>query len=169
MKKLLVIVAIMALTAGLFGMNCKPGRKGMPKHHGGYNKKGHHGMMFKAFKELNLTEKQLEKVEDLKIAHKKSMIDLEASLKKVKLEKRMAMKDMDFSEAKKAVKKMYNAKEEIALKRLELHQKLYNVLTDAQKKELKEMKLKKDCGEGFKNDHPKGMMKGFGNKGKHCN
>ncbi len=147
MKSITMIIAIMliATTAmAIGGVEVGSGCAEMERGHGHHNfQRGmgeRHGEGFGfALKELNLSEDQQNKIDDLNIKHKKEMIDLRADLKKMELEKHEAMKDADFSKAKSLTGNIFDKKAEIAKKRISLHEDIYKILTPEQREAAKKL------------------------------
>ena len=65
--------------------------------------------------ELELTDKQIEKMEAMRLAHKKEMIGTHADIDIIKVDKRSAMKNHDFDKTKKITAKLYDLKKAQAL------------------------------------------------------
>lgn len=76
----------------------------MRKMHHNPGQRGGFGPMM--FEELDLSKEQIEKIEQIKIKHRKMNIDLDAEKEKLQIDKHQAMQDMNFSEAKNIVKKI---------------------------------------------------------------
>jgi Spy/CpxP family protein refolding chaperone len=158
MKKIIVtlvlIVGILATLSAYDGMRQQQGKdidncqKNMNKQHGKMqnNMSKQHGIekgFYMLMEELELTENQEEQIEELKIAQKKSMIQLEAEIDLLKVDKHTAMKNHDFKELKKLTGKMFDLKKNIALKQVEFREAIWNVLTAEQQAKADEMKKEK--------------------------
>ena len=100
-------------------------------HHDGYQ------MMCE---ELDLTDEQKEQMEDLRINNKKEMITVKASLELLEIDKRSAMRDKDFKQAKAVTNKIFEKKQDVAISRIEQHEQRWNILTPEQKEKAEEMR-----------------------------
>ncbi|MCK5050134.1 MAG: Spy/CpxP family protein refolding chaperone [Candidatus Cloacimonetes bacterium] len=90
--------------------------------------------------ELDLTDEQQEQMEDLRIKNKKEMITAKANLELLEIDKRSAMKDKDFKQAKAVTKKIFEKKQDIAISRIEQHEQRWSILTPEQKEKAEELK-----------------------------
>ena len=89
--------------------------------------------------ELELTDKQIEKMEAMRLAHQKEMIGTHADIDIIKVDKRSAMRNHDFDKTKKITAKMYDLKKAQALKKIEHHEMMWNLLTPEQQEKAKEL------------------------------
>lgn len=89
--------------------------------------------------ELDLTDEQKEQMEDFRINGRKDMIVAEADLKLLEIDKRSALKNKDFKQAKVVTKKIFEKKQDIAISRIEQHEQRWNILTPEQKEKAEEM------------------------------
>jgi Spy/CpxP family protein refolding chaperone len=112
----------------MFKDGCNPGM--MQEMHDGYQ------MMCE---ELDLSGDQKEQMENLRINGKKERIVAEADLKLLGIDKMGALKDKDFEQAKAITKEIFKLKQQGAIKRIEQHEKRWNILTSEQKKKAKEL------------------------------
>lgn len=101
--------------------------------------KGMHDGYQMMCEELDLTDKQKEQMEDLRIKNKKEMITAKANLELLEIDKRSAMKDKDFKQAKAVTKKIFKLKQEGAIKRIEQQEQRWNILTPEQKEKAEEL------------------------------
>jgi len=181
MKKLLTILTLTtALTIGLMAQETtqpkqdfKPGfgpafnagncHGGM----GGWNKMNREGkdkfnrdgigrehFGFRMMEELGLTSDQKEKIHQIRMKYEKNEIEQEAELKKLRIDKREAMRNMKYDDAKKVVKQMGEVKTKLQTSQIDEMSEITKVLNKEQQEKFKE----------FHNDHP-----GFGNKWKKMN
>ena len=135
MKRFLVVLMVMGLSTAVLGFG--------GKKHGRMNgKKGCFDKIEK-FEELKLTTEQKEKIEDLRLEFKKEMVDIDAKLERLRIEKREASKDNKFSEIKDLNEKLSEIRVEKMNRGVDLKEKIYTQLTDEQKKTMKELKLNK--------------------------
>ncbi len=165
MKKSYIIVITLLVFAGLLtafekGMgqdqeDCNGMMQGRfeQKHDG-------NGMLMHMTEELELTESQVENLQEIHLAHKKSMIQKHSEIKILQLDKDVAMKNKDFAEAKKITKNIFEIKQEMALEKLDLLEDQWNLLTDEQKLKAEEMDLGKKHSQP-KMHEGKGMRKGM--------
>ncbi len=149
MKRLVIVmVLIVGVIASMaaFERDCDGMEKGKMQHDkqiGCNDKKmkdkggDHFGMMLK---ELDLTEVQQEKIAGFMSAHKKEMIQLKADIDVKLVDKRTMMKDHDFAKIKKITSQIFDLKESIALKKIENHESIWNILTPEQQEKADEMK-----------------------------
>ena len=158
MKKLLFVVIGVIAVIGLLTAFDGDGRRFDDGEHYGMRgkmfKNGEHNGMMQGmhnngyrmmYEELNLTNKQKEQMNDLRIEEKKGMIVIEADLKLLEIDKRSAMKDKDFKIAENKTKEIFKIKEQAAIKRIEHQEQRWNILTPEQKKKAEELML----------DHPR--------------
>ena len=105
---------------------------------------------------LDLSDAQKKKIEDTQIKHQKAMIQLEADIDILKLDKQAAMMENDFAKMKKVAGNIYDLKKTAALKRIEQQEAVWNVLANEQKTKAAELRKEKpkmkqqqmmDCGE----------------------
>ena len=89
--------------------------------------------------ELDLTDEQKEQMEDLHINSRKEMIVTGADLKILEIDKRSAMKDKDFKQAKAVTKEIFKLKQQGAIKRIEQQEQRWNILTPEQKEKAEEL------------------------------
>jgi len=153
MKKLVFVVIGIIAVIGLlsaFDGDCRGTKDG--EHHpmrdkmlkdGDHHSKMqgmHHDGYLMMCEELDLTNEQKEQMEDLRIKNKKEMITVKASLELLEIDKRSAMKDKDFKQAKAVTKKIFEKKQDVAISRIEEHKQRWNILTPEQKEKAEEMR-----------------------------
>jgi len=90
--------------------------------------------------ELELTDSQKEQMEELRITSKKEMITAESEIKLLEIDKKSALKDKNFKQAKKIVGDIFEIKQEMAENRIEQHEQRWNILTPEQKEKAEELK-----------------------------
>lgn len=152
MKKLVFVVIGVIAVIGLltaFDGDCRGHNDG--EHHqmrdkmskgGDHSKKmqvKHDGFQMMC-EELELTDTQKEQMEELRISSKKGMIVAESDLKLLEIDKRSAMKDKNFKQAKKIVGDIFEIKQEMAENRIEQHEERWNILTPEQREKAEELK-----------------------------
>jgi Spy/CpxP family protein refolding chaperone len=144
MKKITItIVMVFALMAILTAFE---------KHHGemeNFEGKMHPGeehMMREGFggfdrihEELDLTDKQIETMEEMRLAHQKEMIGMHAEIEIMKVDKHFAMKNHDFAKNKKITAKMFDLKKSQAIKEIGHHETMWNLLTPEQQEKADEL------------------------------
>ena len=142
---LVLIVGVIASMA-VFERDCDGTEQGkmqhdkqMKFHEKGMMKKDgdHFGMMLK---ELDLTDAQQDKISGFMSAHKKEMIELKADIDIKLVDKHDAMKDHNFSKLKKITADVFEIKETMAIKKIEHHESIWNILTTEQQEKAEEMK-----------------------------
>ena len=86
---------------------------------------------------LNLTDEQMDKIEALKLSHRKEMIDLRASLEKKEVELAELKNTLNFSRDAymNKINEIIAAKDKIEIARANHQMDVYQLLTDQQKKE----------------------------------
>jgi hypothetical protein len=94
----------------------------------------------KMCEELELTDKQIEQLEDLKINGKKDMIVASADLKLLEIDKKTAMKEKDFKQAKAVTEEIFKIKEQMAINKIEHQEKKWNILTLEQQEKAEELR-----------------------------
>jgi LTXXQ motif family protein len=145
MKKSYVIIIAILLLAGLLtafehGMEkCPEGKLGITEK---FEKKQGDGMMMMA-EELELTSTQVETIHELQMENKKFMIRAKADIDILMLDKKAALKDKDFVEAKKITERIFQKKQQMALKRIDIQEDRWNILTEEQKLKAEELKMEK--------------------------
>ena len=151
MKKLVfVVIGVIAVIGLLTAFDGEGRRFNEGEHHpmrGRMFKDGGHPRMMKGMhdgyqmmcEELNLTDKQKEKMEDLRISNKKEIITERANLELLDIDKRSAMKDKNFKQAKSVSREISKLKEQIAIKRIEQQEQRWNILTPEQQEKAEEL------------------------------
>ncbi len=152
MKKLVFVVIGVIAVIGLLTAFDGEGRK--------FNEGEHHPMRDKMFKdgghpgmmkgmhdgyqmmceELDLTDKQKEQMEDLHIKNRKKMITAKANLELLEIDKRSAMRNKDFKQAKAVTKEISKMKQNIAISRIDQQEERWNILTPEQQEKAEELK-----------------------------
>lgn len=92
--------------------------------------------------DLNLSPQQQTKIDALKSAHKKNLIDKRAQLKKLNIDKRDAMQKENFSQAKKINEQIGKIKTEISNMKIDHLESIYKELNAEQREQLKNQKRK---------------------------
>lgn len=93
-------------------------------------------------KELNITDEQLQKIDDLVVTYEKKIIDLRSELSKHRLEMRQLFQnqdEVDLNQLQKALEVASQLKNEMVLQRFQLRQEINSVLTEEQRAALKDM------------------------------
>lgn len=146
MKKIIILLSVTilivtALSAHEIGM-------GMKEHNGnhqmgrGMNHQGNHeGIMME---ELDLTEDQQNQLQELRTEHQKEMIRLRSEIETLKIDKRNAMQNNNYSAAKKVVKQISAVQEELKLERINQKEAIWNLLTPEQREKLEELRKDHD-------------------------
>ncbi|MCF7792891.1 MAG: Spy/CpxP family protein refolding chaperone [Candidatus Cloacimonetes bacterium] len=141
---LVLVVGIAAALAAFDGMGERNGWQGRKNQKMMNQEMQHHGMgnpMGMLCENLDLTDAQKDKIDELKIAHDKKMIQLHADEKILQVDKKTAMMDQDFAKVKKLTDKIYDRKKDIALAKIDHHEDVWNELTPEQQEEAKEMRM----------------------------
>ncbi|MCK4653649.1 MAG: Spy/CpxP family protein refolding chaperone [Candidatus Cloacimonetes bacterium] len=144
MKKITItIVMVFALMAILtaFEKPCEEMEKFEGKMHPGREHMMREG--FSGFdrihEELDLTEKQIEKMEEMRIVHQKEMIGMHAEIDIMRIDKRSAMKKHDFDKTKKITARIFEVKKSQVIKKIEHHETMWNLLTPEQQEKAEEL------------------------------
>ena len=151
MKKLaitLVMIVGIVVVMSAFEQDCDEMGRGRMQYDKGM---GHHdrNMMHKdgdhfemMCENLDLDDAQQDKIEKFRSAHRKEMIELKADIEIKLVDKRDAMKDQDFAKIKKITSEIFKLKETIALKNIDQHEKIWNILTTKQQEKAGELRRK---------------------------
>lgn len=123
MRLLLIPLIVFAFSLG--AVNAQPFREDGKHRHN------------KMLEKLDLSTEQKDKIQTLRIAHQKEIIDLKADLEKAKLALRELREKKNFSRTDYlgAVEKINNAENKISLSRANHRMDVYDLLTDKQKEE----------------------------------
>jgi len=125
------------------GHNMKQGPEG----------KGQHiGFPFWMAEELGLTDDQIEKIDDYQDDARKVAIDLKADINKLQIDKKNALEDENYKEARKIVDQIFLKKATLAKEIITVKEKIDSVLTQDQKDMLKALRKMKPQGHHAK--HP---------------
>lgn len=129
MKKSLLIFFMIILAASAYGRKGERAQNRM--------KSPEKILMFAD--ELNLSEEQVQSIEDIIYHSKKEAISLEADIKEIKLDMQRLMKnrESDFSLLEAKVKEKFRVKEKLALIKLKTKFAIRKVLTPEQEKSLR--------------------------------
>ena len=146
MKKItLTIVVVLALASILYGFehNFKDcDKKGtMPEHH--QRIEDNPGFLEKLCEELELTDYQIEQMEQMQINQKKRMIQIKSEIEILKIDKWDALKNHNFTQVKEIIKVIADKKLEIALTTIDNMERRWDLLSDEQKAEAEELKKDK--------------------------
>lgn len=154
MKKISVILLAMVLITAILGAeecgerkNMKMGERHPQMMQEENNKEGNHWEM--AIDELEMTDSQLETLSQLKSDHLKNIIRIKSEIEILNIDKRNALRDHDFDEAKTIIKKLSVKREEMSLNKLQHSESKWELMTDEQKEKLETMRR----------NHPKMKMK----------
>jgi Spy/CpxP family protein refolding chaperone len=151
---LVLVVGIVAVLSAWDGMRQNKGNQqhdcqGLMQEQCGMHQGMSHGMhqgMGEGFGfmlgELELTDAQMEEIENLQMQHHKDMIQFKAEIDIMQVDKQAAMRDHDFGKVKKLTGKIFDLKKNQAVKQVEHQEAVWNVLTPEQ--QAKADQLKKD-------------------------
>jgi Spy/CpxP family protein refolding chaperone len=145
MKKILITLTLVALVTTAYawgGRGMNDGQKKWNDSEHTYHKMQNNDMET-CWEDLDLTDKQLQKLEDYRTEQRKEMIQLRTDIQLLNIDKRAALENRDFKAAKKLVSDIYDKKEEKAVKRIENHEKMWNLLTPEQQEKAKDLMLEK--------------------------
>lgn len=88
---------------------------------------------------LELTDSQKEQIRAFRHAHELTMIDLRAEAAKLQLQKHDQMGKNEYRNAKRTTDQIYNKRAEIEKQRIDLFEKIHQVLTEEQREQMKKM------------------------------
>ena len=131
--KLFVLAAIMTalfITGSLFSQEYQ-----------GRNRNDEVGKRDRIKEKLNLTEEQIDKIEDLKLSHRKEIIDLRAEVEKKEVELEELKSNHNFSREAYLSKtnEIISAKNKLEIARANHQMDVYQLLDENQKKEWNKM------------------------------
>ena len=93
------------------------------------------GMMYRRiFAQLDLSENQMDKLDKIKSKYQEQQIDLQAKMKKLRLQKREAIKNHNYSKAKDVLEKIADVRKTMQENRIDGMKERWGVLTADQKK-----------------------------------
>ena len=142
MKKItLTIVVVLALASILYGFEHNfrdyDKRGPMPEHH--QRTEEDPGFFERLCEELELTDYQIEQMEQMHINQKKRMIQIKSEIEILKIDKWEALKNHNFTQAKEIIEVIADKKLEIALTTIDNMEKRWDLLSDEQKAEAEEL------------------------------
>ncbi len=154
---LIVMVSLLSAFEGNKKMGERQSRMEMleREHHMEFYESNDH---LRLAEELELTEEQLEDIENFRTKFQKEMIELNSEIKKIAIDKRNAMKNHDFAKMRKLTEEFYNFKQQIATKRIEQNEMKWDILTEEQKEKAEDlMKIhhRRDYPGKHKMKHPR--------------
>lgn len=88
---------------------------------------------------LDLSKEQMDKIHQIKVKYDKADIDLNAELKKLKIDKHEAMMELNFDKAKEVTKKMADVRTKTQLGNIDEMSELSKVLSKEQLDKFKDM------------------------------
>jgi len=180
MKKIIITLVMLVLVIGMVSAQeeftkqhhpCERYGEGQGKGRGEGHGKGfgkqHHGMMGKGMggpqfheqmmEELDMTDDQKDKIREFQTDNKKLAIQKQSEIKILRIEIHEALRKQKFSEAKRITEKISDIEKDLAVNRIDMHEKHWKILTDDQKEKAKEMKKDKPMMM-MKNKHMKGKF-----------
>jgi len=148
MKRVILFMMMLSLSAACFAFGPKDGRKNW----NGHFRKGRdcgpsqrcetsprfekRDMEPRMYEFLDLSAEQKKQMQTIRKKHRDQMFDLRTDIQKAKIDKRISLKKHDFDKAKKHVKAINQTNGKIQQKRIEMMEDCYNVLTKEQKAKL---------------------------------
>ncbi len=164
MRKIIILtLAIMTLSLMLFAQRTE--RPAMGKQDGDHQmmmkKSGQGPMGMEMLKELNLTEAQKAKLENLFREQAKWVNTKQAELENLKIDKNTAMKNQEFDKVKRLNKNISDLELTMDNARVDHHQAMLKELTKEQQEKLAEMRPMKgmQTGKGMMHDDHQGVKK----------
>ena len=125
----------------------RPMRTEMSQHNGNRDQ----GMMFMHLtQELELSDKVKAEIMELQTADKKVAIKLRADLEILRIDKRQAMKERDFSQVKKLNAAISEKHLQLTNNRVDTHENIWNKLSEKQQEEA--LELMQDCDGNRRNN-----------------
>ncbi|MDD3050283.1 MAG: periplasmic heavy metal sensor [Candidatus Cloacimonetes bacterium] len=157
MRKTIILILVLAVTGTLLVAQTGMKKRGMEREHDDCNERfegrgelgrdrGFNGQMMFLPDELNLNAEQTEKVDAIRIKHRKEMIDTEAEIKNLRLDKHVALNNENFAEAKKKVDEISKLEAQMEKAMITSQESILNILTTEQKEQLREMRLNRVKG-----------------------
>jgi Spy/CpxP family protein refolding chaperone len=125
---------------------------------------GHHDWL----SYLNLDEKVIQKIQEMRLAHKEKMIELNSKIakKELEFEKVLLEKELNFTKLLSVYDEISDLKQELERKKIEHKIEIYKLIPDDKKEEAKKIFLHKFLGKGHgkfgmqeKQDNPGCPMK----------
>ncbi|MDA3838597.1 MAG: Spy/CpxP family protein refolding chaperone [Candidatus Delongbacteria bacterium] len=153
MKKIITTLTLLTLlVAGSFAQTSAPVDKsfkhgiGQADHsemgrRGERREKGDHKFGPRLKEMLNLTDQQVEKMHDIKIKYDKKEIDLNATSKKLRIDKKEAMKDMEFTKAKKITNELSDIRAKMQIMDIDQKQDISKLLNKEQIEKFKKLHM----------------------------
>jgi len=145
MKKIILVIAgIVAVTTMLMAFD-GPGFDSREKQrrdfgHPKFESRNVEGSMFERIRdELELTKEQIKQMDKLRSSNKKECIKLKSDMNILQVDKKDALKEFNFKEAKKNTGKIFEVKKNLAIKRIELQEQRWNILDAEQQAKIEEM------------------------------
>jgi len=108
-------------------------------HYGAQENLSRKALFMRCLFNLDLTDKQKEDLIEIKTQIHKETIQIQADIRILEIEEQEAIRNENFKKAKNLIDKIADKKVSIAKERIDQKEKLYKILTDEQKEELKEM------------------------------
>ena len=126
------------------GMGRMHGERG--DHRGEGFERGDHKFGPQMIEFLDLNDNQIEKMHKIKIKYDKKEIDVRGEQKKLRIDKNEAMKDMDFTKARKVTKAMSEVTTKIQLMKINQKEEMSKILNKEQIKKMKKAHFMRDKG-----------------------
>ncbi len=147
MKRLSLFFVMISLSVACFAFGAKDGKMGgnRPQRQGEFGQRAEQCdtkcQEFKKrrprmYENLDLSDAQKEKMQKIHKAHRDEVFELRTDVQKAKIDQRVNLKNQNFSKAKSNAKNISELEDKIELKRIEMMEKSYNVLTKEQKAKL---------------------------------
>ncbi len=145
-KTVMTILAVIVVIGLLTAYEGKWDRKARPDQMQGrpaeskrmhYNENDSVGRLYD---ELELTSEQQDKWDDLRIKHRKTMIDLRADLEKLNIDRRQSMQEHNYDKVKKIITQIGEQRQKMAMKRIDHHEAIWDLLTPEQRVKADELR-----------------------------
>ena len=107
------------------------------KNQGTEGRDQHMGFPLWLAEELELTESQIDKIDDYQDDSHKVSIDLKADIDKLQIDEKNAIQDGNYKEARKIIDQIYLKRANLAKEKITLKEKIDSVLTEDQIAKLK--------------------------------
>ena len=95
------------------------------------------------FEELNLTTEQMDRMDKIRSEQMKENITLNSKIRIMEIDKRNALKDHNFDQAKKITGEIFKIKTNLAKNRIEMRKQRWEILTPEQQKKIDEKQLER--------------------------
>lgn len=120
------------------------------QHHKRMDRNDKPNMMMRIMQELELSDSQLDKLKEQRVAMEKEKISIRAEIKKLRIDEKVARQEFDFDKLNKLNDSICDLEKELKSKHIDNMEKCWNILTEDQKKQAQELindfpKMRRNC------------------------